>query len=171
MIQLGRLSLHFIVMAIIILFRPHADVLAQQSVPVTTQELTERSRIIVIGTVINKSSAWDNWGRELYTYITLRVDNTIKSNKPGSDITIRQLGGKVGDIESRVQGLPDFEKGERVLVFLGPYTGTPYYGLIDWVAGKYTIKKDKKFIETLYGTGPAHGQSIEQFTSELRGYL
>lgn len=145
--------------------------LAHESIPVTTQELTRRSEKIVVGTVVNQFSAWDEYGREIYTYITLKVEEQVKSIRPDSIITIRQLGGKVGNVESQVLGLPGFSIGERVLVFLGPFSDRRFYGLIDWNAGKYSIQAGKGTRQTLQGTGPAHGNSLENFVKELRSYL
>ena len=144
---------------------------AQESKLITLRELTERSQKIVIGQVFAQHSAWDDLGREIYTYTKLRVEGNIKSDRPDSILVLRHLGGRVGNIVSQVAGLPNFQEGERVLVFLGPYKGTSYYGLIDWYQGKYVIKKVKKSREVLQGTGPAHGQSIETFVTELRRYL
>lgn len=144
---------------------------AHEAIPVTTQELTQRSEKIVVATVVNQFSAWDEYGREIYTYITLKVETTIKSTQPDSLITLRQLGGKVGNVESQVMGLPGFSIGERVLVFLGPFRNSRFYGLIDWNAGKYSIQTEKVARPTLQGTGPGHGNTLEKFVKELRSYL
>ncbi|MFQ6114544.1 MAG: hypothetical protein ACE5NG_10750 [bacterium] len=144
---------------------------AQETIPITTRELTKRAQKIIIGEVIAQHSAWDDLGREIYTYIKLRVDRVIKSDRPDSIIVLRHLGGRVGNIESHVAGLPQFRKEEHVLVFLGPYKSTNYYGLIDWYQGKYVIKKGKTSEKVLHGTGPGHGQSVEKFINELRRYL
>lgn len=143
---------------------------AQESVPIMTKELVKRSQKIVIGQVIEQHSAWDDLGREIYTYTMLRVDRVVKSEAPDAVLMLRHLGGKVGNTTSQVAGLPKFEQGERVLVFLGPYRGTNYYGLIDWHQGKYGVKKNKKAEDVLVGTGPGAGQSVETFVNELRRF-
>jgi len=144
---------------------------AQESRPVTTKELVERAQKIVLGDVVAQHSAWDDQGREIYTYTTLRIQRIIKSERADTTVVIRQLGGKVGAIESQVSGAPRFAAGERVLVMLGPYAGTPYYDLIDWREGKYVIKSDANRQEILAGYGPGHGQRVEEFIVTLRRYL
>jgi hypothetical protein len=67
--------------------------------------LTEQAQVIVIGQVVGISGHWD-------------VDEILKGAVPTPELTIRQLGGRVGDIESRVEGSPEFQLGERVLLFL-----------------------------------------------------
>jgi len=151
-------------------------VTGQEFQPVTLRELTQRSEKIVTAEVVDQYSAWDPLGREIYTYTTLRVERVIKSQRRDSVLVLRHLGGRVGNVESHVPGLPHFEKAERVLVFLGPYPGTQYFGLIDWREGKYVITRRKpggpgKAEEILQGLGPGHGQRLEQFVATLRRYL
>ncbi|MGH7492181.1 MAG: hypothetical protein ACREOO_07280 [bacterium] len=148
-----------------------ASLLAQESRPITTKELVERAQKIVVGEVIKQHSAWDDLGREIYTYSTLRVQRIIKSERADSILIIRQLGGKAGNIESHVAGAPRFATGERVLLMLGPYAGTPYHDLIDWYEGKYSIKTDANRGEVLSGNGAGHGQRVEEFMATLRRYL
>ena len=143
---------------------------AQEFQQVTTRELTERSKKIIIGTVVDEYSAWDDLGREIYTYIRLKVQSTIKSFNKDSLVLIRQLGGKVGNIESQVPGISQFQVGENVLVFLGPYRGTPYFGLIDWRVGKYAVK-DVASKKLLKGNGPGNGLEVAQFVAKVRKYL
>jgi len=143
----------------------------QESQPITTENLVKRSAKILVGEVVSQYSAWDDLGREIYTYSTLRVNEIIKSDREDSVVVIRQLGGEVGNIESHVAGLPRFKEGEQVLVFLGPYTGTEYYGLIDWAVGKYVIEKDDKAEKVLHGSGPGKGQTVDQFARTLRRFL
>jgi hypothetical protein len=80
--------------------------------------LTEQARLIVIGEVIDISSHWDPGQGQILTDITVRLDEVLKGAIPTPELTIRQLGGKVGDVESRVEGSPEFRLGERVLLFL-----------------------------------------------------
>ena len=147
------------------------EAFAQSARPVTTKELVERAQKIVAGEVVEQRSAWDELGREIYTFTTVRVQRIIKSERADSILIIRQLGGKVGNIESHVAGAPSFVPGERVLLMLGPYAGTPYHDLIDWHQGKYTIKTDANRGEVLSGNGDGHGQRVEEFTTTLRRYL
>jgi hypothetical protein len=144
---------------------------AQESRPIATKELVERAQKIVVGEVLAQHSAWDELGREIYTYTTLRVQRIIKSERADTILTIRQLGGKVGAITSHVAGAPHFAPGERVLVMLGPYAGTPYFDLIDWREAKYVIQSDANRPEILSGLGAGHGQRVEEFMATLRRYL
>jgi hypothetical protein len=144
---------------------------AQESRPITTKELVERAQKIIVGQVIAQHSAWDELGREIYTYTKLRVQRLIKSDGADSVLVLRQLGGRVGTIESHVSGAPRLALGERVLVMLGPYAGTPYFDMIDWREAKYVIQSDSNRRDVLSGLGAGHGQRMEVFITTLRGYL
>ena len=145
---------------------------AQEARPVTTQELVARAQKIIVGEVIAQHSAWDDQGREIYTYTTMRVERIVKSERADTVVMIRQLGGKVGAIESHVSGAPRFFRGERALGLLGPYAGTPYFDVIDWREGKYVITSGAgRREEILTGQGPGNGQRVEDFIATLRRHL
>lgn len=139
--------------------------------PVTLPELVGRAQEIVVGQVVRQYSQWDEEKKEIYTFTHLKVSERVKSNGGADEIVMRHLGGKVGDIESHVQGMPSFEEGERVLLFLGSYQGTPYFGLIDWRMGKYVIqtRTDKKSL--VRGTLISEGAALRDFINQLKSYL
>ncbi|HYR51743.1 MAG TPA: hypothetical protein VET83_03925, partial [Candidatus Dormibacteraeota bacterium] len=78
----------------------------------TLQELTKKASSIVIGKVEGATSSWDAANKEIYTFYTITVSQPVKGAKGGETITIRQLGGTVGNIASIVPGMPSFKKGE-----------------------------------------------------------
>ncbi len=113
---------------------------AGEAVPYTLAQRTQKAEVIVVAEVESISSNWDNEGREIFTYIILRVTERIKGDIAGNQIVLRHLGGAVGNVESRVSGMPQFIRNEKVLVFLGRYPSSPYFGVMDWLEGKKTIQ-------------------------------
>ena len=82
-------------------------------------ELTASADQIVIADVISMQSTWDGGHRTIHTTIDLHVQERWKGVVPGDGrMQIRQLGGRVGDIEMSVYGMPGFAPSERVLLFL-----------------------------------------------------
>jgi hypothetical protein len=74
---------------------------------------------IVVADVLSVEAAWDLQRRAIHTTVSVGVRENWKGQSPGEGrITIRQLGGTVGEIEMKVHGMPRFEKGERSLLFL-----------------------------------------------------
>src|SRR5688500_11494304 len=79
-------------------------------------ELAQTSRLIVQGEVRSMGSQWD--GEEIFTYIEVGVGRVLKGRIAGKTIVVKQPGGSVGEITAWVHGAPQFQIGERVLLFL-----------------------------------------------------
>jgi hypothetical protein len=82
-------------------------------------ELTWEADRVVVGDVLSVRAAWDSEHRNIHTTIEIGVHEIWKGAPPtGGRVTIRQLGGTVGEIEMTVLGMPTFAEGERALLFL-----------------------------------------------------
>ncbi len=122
----------------------------------TVKELAKKSESIVLARVEDEASRWDEGRKEIYTYITLRVLESVKGEKAQAAtkgnkgiqdeavITIRQLGGTVDKIISHVPGMPSFRKGEEVVVFLSAKDRTGYPSVMGLQQGKYSVITDEK---------------------------
>jgi hypothetical protein len=82
-------------------------------------ELVGASDRIVVADVRTVQSAWDGSHRSIHTTVEVSVRESWKGTSASDEaITIRQLGGTVGEIEMTVHGMPSFSVGERALLFL-----------------------------------------------------
>jgi hypothetical protein len=81
-------------------------------------ELTADAQQIVIGDVTEVISFWDNQHALIKSRITVRVDEYLVGQGTGQEV-LEMSGGTVGDVTLRVSVLPVFERGDRVLLFLG----------------------------------------------------
>ena len=82
-------------------------------------ELTAAADQIVVADVLSARAAWDGAHQSIHTTVELAVAESWKGQPPADGrITIRNLGGAVGDIEMTVHGAPRFSAGERALLFL-----------------------------------------------------
>src|SRR6185369_10485139 len=91
----------------------------------TDEQLISKAPLIVEGTVVH-SAAVDR-GNAIWTETTLSVAKVIKGQLPvagdqlpGSQITIREIGGTLGDRFTKIFGAPEYRDGEHVLLFLTP---------------------------------------------------
>ena len=84
----------------------------------TPQELSGFATLIVTGRVIDVSSQWDPAVNGLYTYATIDVDETWKGARPTGPIVVKMLGGRVADLEMRVDGQAHLEIGQTVVLWL-----------------------------------------------------
>ncbi len=99
------------------LIAPVAPALATTVVPVPEEALIRAAAAIVIGRVQRIESHTATGGR-IVTDITMAVDEVLKGQLSATEITLRQTGGRVGNVHAWVDGSPEFEVGERVLVFV-----------------------------------------------------
>jgi hypothetical protein len=109
-------------------------------------QLVAYSRAILTGRVLDVASALDPVTGGIYTYVTLEVGEVAKGAISGGTLTLKQLGGEVGEIGLGVGGQARFGRGEEVLVFLEQRTrDNTLYTTALW-QGKWTIAR---------GGGPA----------------
>jgi hypothetical protein len=115
----------------------------------TVSDLAKKSESIVLARVEDETARMDEGTKEIYTYVTLRVVEGVKGSKKNDNaknpkggeelITIRQLGGTVGNLISVVPGMPTFRKGEEVVVFLSAKDRAGYPWVMGLQQGKYSV--------------------------------
>jgi hypothetical protein len=103
---------------------PLAGLLAAAPAGATTvqaydlDDLTVRSDRILRGTVVDLESRWD--GRWITTTAYVAVDECLKGPCQEPVVEVRVLGGRVDDLEMRVEGMARFDLDEQVVLFLEP---------------------------------------------------
>ncbi len=81
------------------------------------EELTIESDKIVYGKVKDSYSVWED--KNIYTYTSIDIIQDVKDNSGNQrSITIKQLGGSVGDITQDVSGTPVLKNDSEVFLFL-----------------------------------------------------
>jgi len=144
---MNRIKL-FLVLAIPMLLLIGAQAaLATTVQKLTLQDLAKKSDSIVMARVDDAVASWDAGHKEIYTFITLNVLQPVKGNQGATTITLRQLGGTVGNIASVVPGMPSFRKGEEVVVFLTQKDAAGYPWVMGLEQGKYTVTTGKNGVK------------------------
>ena len=87
-------------------------------VPVDDADLIDTAASIIVGRVSAMQSHWDPGRQQIFTDITLSLDEVLAGPALPPTITIRQPGGRVGGLEWRIDGAPEFHAGEKALLFL-----------------------------------------------------
>ena len=91
---------------------------ATTMVAVADADLIDDAASIVVGRVTAIQSHWDPARRQVFTDITLSLDEVLAGPALPPTITIRQPGGRVGGLHSWIDGSPEFDVGEKTLLFL-----------------------------------------------------
>jgi hypothetical protein len=79
------------------------------------------SRAIVTGKVIGLSTRVDNNTERVYTYIRLELDTVLKGAITDREIVLKELGGETRDRGTLIFGMPHFELGQQVLLYLNTW--------------------------------------------------
>ena len=125
---------------------------------INLENMTLRSGYIFCGEVIDIRSHRGNFlhlGEVILTDVRIRVSETWKDT-PGelrevarekkdgkiTEITIRYLGGRIGDSWQRSPVSPSFVNGEKVLVFAKRFNGS--LATTGWFQGKYRLHNTQK---------------------------
>ncbi len=116
--------------------------LATTVIPPSFDELVSRAEMIFQGQVTDVRSEWTGEGaqRHIMSYVTLKVEDSFKGN-PGSTVTLRMLGGTVGEETMEVTDAPKFKVGDRDILFV-ENNGTQFVPLVGIMHGRFRVKKD-----------------------------
>lgn len=120
-----------------------SDLSATMLRKLSEKQLAKQAQTILIGTCTSIKSEWNEERTKIFTYITVLPKNYLKGDGNSAEITIRQLGGIVGDVGMHVDKTSVFEEGDEVLVFLkmGP---KGYQRVVGLMQGKFTIQHDEE---------------------------
>ncbi len=101
---------------------------------ISLDRITSESHTVVYGTVESSYSQWEE--RAIYTYTTIRVRESLKGDNSAT-ITIKQMGGQVGDIGQEVSGTPKLRRNEDVVLFLTRWKDN--YWIHSIALGKFSV--------------------------------
>ncbi len=99
---------------------------ATVAVQMSRAELVAQSDVIVRATVVGVTSRWNEDQSQIISLTTLRVTETVKGVAVESQLTLRQLGGEVDGLVSRIAGNPVFTQGQEAVFFLRRGPGVVY---------------------------------------------
>ena len=113
-----------------------------QQEAVDLKKLTNSSDIIITGKVTKQTSSWNEDKSRIYTLATVTVDDYIKGVSAGNTVTIKYLGGEVGEVGELYSHMPRFEDNEEVLVFLNKDGNKSDYKVSNGENGKISLITD-----------------------------
>jgi hypothetical protein len=111
-----------------------ATTLARMSVA----KMTSAAGVIAHARCVGATTAWD--AGEIWTFTTFQTEEAWKGSV-APRFTVRLLGGRAGDLTSIVAGVPRFQAGEEVVLFL-EITGHGDFSIVSWMQGTFRIRRD-----------------------------
>ena len=122
----------FIVVAALTLCVCAAVPVSSSVLAVSLEQLSTTSQLIFEGEVVDKTSDFNANQTSIYTYVTFRVVDVVKGTYSQPEITLRFLGGTVGEIGLNVSDSTLPELGEAGIYFvesLERFQINPFYGM------------------------------------------
>jgi len=104
------------------------------------ETLVRESDSIIQGVVESVSSEWNNDKKLIFTYASIRVDDPLKGERRRA-LLIRQMGGQVGALTLTVPGMPEFNEGMGVIVFL-KNAGNGTFHVVGLNQGHYVVEEN-----------------------------
>ena len=138
-----------------------------QQIALDLKDLSQGADIIITGKVIQQSSNWNDDGTRIYTKATIQVDEYLKGNNAESSVTVKYLGGEVGEIGEKYSHMPTFEDKEEVLVFLKKDAMSTEFKVYNGENGKISIVNDPKTGEKV----TTSNLRISSLKSQIKSYI
>jgi hypothetical protein len=101
--------------------------------------------VIVTGRVHSIESKWNEEHTIIFTYVDIVPISFLKGPVAEGKITLKLLGGSVGDIETVVLGSPRFKKDEETVLFLETGIGElfqSFFVVLGLAQGKFDVTYD-----------------------------
>lgn len=111
-------------------------------IPPSFEALVSSANTIFVGEVMNVRSDWESTptGRAIVTYVTFRVEDVWKG-QVGAVTQLEFLGGTVGDVGLRVEGMPTFRMGQRDVLFVDS-AARAVSPLVGFMHGRMRVERD-----------------------------
>src|SRR5216684_1023293 len=104
------------------------------------EELVNQATAVARLRCIGVQSLWQDG--EIWTETRFETVEVNKGLLP-SVVSVRTLGGKIGNLHSRVDGAPAFRPGEEAYLFLWGREGEPFR-VLGWSQGTFRIARDPR---------------------------
>ncbi len=111
-------------------------------IPPSFDALVASANTIFVGEVMNVRSDWESTptGRAIITLVTFRVEGVWKGNV-GAVTQLEFLGGEIGKIGMKVEGMPAFRLGQRDVLFVSGEVRT-VSPLVGFMHGRMRVERD-----------------------------
>jgi len=164
-IILSNKILFFVVFVLSFSFLNCSKSYATRELQESNLDVAKRSEAIVVARCISSESRWNDEGTLIFTYVTFEIQHTIKGKDPKDKLTLKLIGGQVGDVIQTVPDLPVFNEEGEVMLFLGPINKDGYPTLASMKNGALQIQTDIKTGQKIVTT-PTSGLEIYRENTE-----
>lgn len=144
--------------------------LATTVIPKSDAALVRDAGLILEGRVSDVRSEWAAGGAQIHTLVTISVDRIVKNTGAAtpSSVTLRVLGGTVGDLTLAIIASPRYTPDEEVLLMLRPDWERTLHPVVGFNQGKFRIVTDAQTGRRMI---QGRGETRDAFVSRIRGMV
>lgn len=157
--RMKRHELFFLFAALLVCSSAGATTFARMSVA----EMTHAAPVIVRARCVANVVGWEEG--EIWTFREFEIQETWRGT-PSARITVRLLGGRLGNITSTVSGVPRFRGGEEVVLFL-ERAPRGSFSIVSWEQGTFRIHRDLRTSEDVLTQDTAAFTTFDPSTRKL----
>ena len=165
-----RLPFLLSICLILVAIRAHATTVERLGL----DDLVKKSHTIVVGKVMGSRTYWTSNRKLILTDFTIDVGESLKGSS-ARRVVVTTIGGKIGDTELHVSGMPVFKQGEDAVVFI-EQSGA-YETVVGLGQGKFTVTNGE--VANAVGglafpdgrPGNATRMPLDSFKAQIRNFL
>ncbi len=109
---------------------------------VTIDEMLQQCQFVFEGEVLALESI-ETGPKQIHTYVTFEIQDIIKGEYPNGIITLRFLGGTVGNITMAISDMKFPQPGERGIYFVESLERMQVHPLYGWSQGHFFVRPDE----------------------------
>lgn len=124
--------------------------------PLTVEQMTDASTYIVRGRVVRVWNEADADGR-VWTRAEVAVSDVLKGPDEPTTLVVESLGGSIGELTTKVDGMARFSAEEDTLMFLDAIHNGQDLTPVGAFTGKFTIRRpphETRSIAVAYDVNP-----------------
>lgn len=133
-------------------------------------DMAEKSAVVVHATVVGSHTDWNDSRSAIMTFYKVRAHRYLKGFL-GETFEVREPGGKMGNLVMDVPGVPTFQSGEEVVLFLWTDGRSGRYRCIGMEQGVLRVRQEG-LLKVVSRSIPVRGESPgEAAAARLRAPL
>ena len=138
-------------------------------IPLSVEEMTTKSTHVLRGNATETWTAWNPQHTLIYTYTKFEVTKSLKGQVQQT-VTVKQMGGRVGNTVQKVAGVRHFRPGEQDVLFLQPskdHDGT--FIVTGLMQGNFLVRRSASG-QMLVSNGVPEVSKVEAQSGVISGY-
>jgi len=156
-----------IILFIAFLFVTICSLNLAQQIKIDLQDLSKDADLIITGKVSQQTSSWNEDKTRIYTIATIQVEDYIKGAVAGNSVSVKYLGGEVGDVGETYSHIPTFVNNEEVLIFLKKNENKSDYSVLYGEEGKISLVNDSQTGELVTSSNVR----VSSLKNQIKNYI